>query len=52
MKPRERYLKKKNVEQEAYRHRLANTYISRYNDMSYEAADFYKQRAIDLYVTE
>lgn len=42
IKPRDRYAAKKLMQDEKYKTALADTYISRYNDISHETADYYK----------
>lgn len=52
IKPRDRYIAKKLMQDEKYKKMVADTYISRYNDISHETADYYKQQAINMYMTE
>jgi hypothetical protein len=40
------------VQDEQYKDKVADTYLKRYVDISHETADFYKQQAINMYMTE
>ena len=52
MKPRDKFLAEKPQKDEAYRLSLAGEYLRKYTEISHEAADYYRQEAINLYITE
>lgn len=52
VKPRDRFIAKRLVQDEKYKEQLAENYIARYQDVSRETADYYKSKAISLYMTE
>ena len=51
-KPRDRYMRKKELLEQKFKQNLQDTYIQRYSDISTETAQFYKSQAIQLYMTE